>query len=109
MTPPRTGSMDYLVEHYPQIGDAFLNGVRAGVDEAGPLDARTRELVLLGSYTAARQPLAFKVHCRRALVAGATPAEARHAVLMTLGAAAGLEPVVDALVWIDEVQAERDD
>jgi alkylhydroperoxidase/carboxymuconolactone decarboxylase family protein YurZ len=84
----------------------MLDGLRAAVDRAGPLDARTRELVMLGGYTAARQPLAFKVHCRRALAAGATLEEARHAVLLTLGASAGLEPTVDALIWIDEVEAE---
>jgi alkylhydroperoxidase/carboxymuconolactone decarboxylase family protein YurZ len=98
--------MDPLVERYPEVGLAFRDGVRAAVDRAGPLDARTRELVLLGAFTAARQPLAFKVHCRRALDAGATAEEARHAVLVTLGAAAGLEPTVDALLWVDEVEAE---
>lgn len=102
----RSNSMDYLVERHPEVGGAFRDGVRAAVDNAGPLDARTRELVLLGAYTAARQPIAFKVHCRRALAAGASVEAARHAVLMTFGAAAGLEPVVDALIWIDEVEAE---
>jgi alkylhydroperoxidase/carboxymuconolactone decarboxylase family protein YurZ len=98
--------MDYLIEHYPSVGTSFLDGLRAAVDSAGPLEAKTRELVLLGAYTAARQPLAFKVHYRRALVAGATVEEAKHAVLMTLGAAATLEPTVDALIWIDEANAD---
>jgi alkylhydroperoxidase/carboxymuconolactone decarboxylase family protein YurZ len=102
----RPGSMVYLAEHHPRIAEAFLHGVREAVDTAGPLDAKTRELVLLGAYTAARHPHAFKVHCRRALENGASAAEVRHAVLMTFGAPVPLEPVVDALMWCDDVIAE---
>jgi alkylhydroperoxidase/carboxymuconolactone decarboxylase family protein YurZ len=99
--------MAYLADRHPRIAEAFLHGVREAVDNAGPLDAKTRELVLLGAYTAARHPHAFKVHCRRALANGASPDEVRHAVLLTFGAPVPLEPVVDALLWCDDVIAEE--
>jgi 4-carboxymuconolactone decarboxylase len=99
-------SLEYLVARHPDVGTAFRDGVRASVDAAGPLDPRVRELVMLGAYTAARQPRAFRLHCGRALAAGASADEARHAVLMTLGASATLEMVVDALRWVDDVASE---
>ena len=104
-------SMEYLVSRYPEVGVSFRDGVRKAVDGAGPLSAVERELVMVGAYTAARQPRAFKLHCRRALSAGAAAEQVRHAVLLTLGASATLEMVVDALRWTDEVLADegRDD
>jgi alkylhydroperoxidase/carboxymuconolactone decarboxylase family protein YurZ len=95
--------MEYLVDEYPEVGLALRDGVRKAVDQSGPLSAVERELVMLGAYTAARQPRAFKLHCSRALAAGAEPERVRHAVLLTLGASATLEMVVDALRWTDEV------
>jgi alkylhydroperoxidase/carboxymuconolactone decarboxylase family protein YurZ len=101
--------MEYLLEHHPDVGSAFRDGVRAAVEAAGPLAAAQRELIMLGAYTAAVQPRAFRVHCRRALAAGAEPAEIRQAILLTFGASATLEMVVDALTWVDEVLAEDGD
>jgi alkylhydroperoxidase/carboxymuconolactone decarboxylase family protein YurZ len=100
-------SMEYLLREHPGVATAFRDGVRAAVDAAGELAPRERELIMLGAYTAARQPRAFAVHCRRALQAGAERGQVHHAVLLTLGASATLEMVVDALQWADEVVAER--
>ena len=69
----------------------------------GPLDERTRELILLGAFTAARQEGGFKSHARRAIAAGATPAELRQAVAITMGNVTSIEVVADALLWVDEV------
>jgi alkylhydroperoxidase/carboxymuconolactone decarboxylase family protein YurZ len=100
-------SLEYLGDHFPLVGAAFRDKLRPAVDSAGPLTSRERELVMLAAYTAARQPRAFRLHCMRAFDAGATPAEANHAVLMTLGASATLEMVVDALRWIDVTHHAR--
>jgi alkylhydroperoxidase/carboxymuconolactone decarboxylase family protein YurZ len=99
--------MQYLVEHHPSVGTALRDHVRAAVEQAGPMTPKVRELVLLSSYTASRQPRGLGVHCGRALDAGADPREIRQAVLLTLGASATLEMVVDALRWVDEVCAAR--
>lgn len=69
----------------------------------GPLDERTRELILLGAFTAARQEGGFKSHTRRALAAGASPDEVRQAVAVTMGNVTSIEQVADALLWAEEV------
>jgi 4-carboxymuconolactone decarboxylase len=71
--------------------------------QSGPLDERTRELILLGAFTAARQEGGFKSHARRAIAAGATPDEVRQAVAITMGNVTSIEVVADALLWADEV------
>ena len=103
----RLGSVDELRKRFPDVADGFQAGLRKAVDAAGPLDTRTRELILLAGYITARQSEGFKVHAGRALAAGATPEEVRHATVLVLGATAALEPVVDALIWADEVIAAR--
>lgn len=101
-------SADYLAKRHPAVHASFFEGMRAAVDAAGPLDDRTRELIMLAGYVVAGQPRAFQVHLRRALAAGASPEAVRHAVLVTLGASATLEQVVDALRWIDRGLAEQE-
>ena len=69
------------------------------------MDERTRELILLGAFTVARQEGGFKSHCRRALAAGATGPEVLQAVALTMSNAASVEIVADALLWAEEVIA----
>ncbi|MCZ7624740.1 MAG: carboxymuconolactone decarboxylase family protein [Candidatus Methylomirabilis sp.] len=55
---------------------------------AGPLEAKTRELIQLGMAIGIRSEGAVHAHVRKALEAGASPEEIRHAVLLgipTLG------------------------
>jgi 4-carboxymuconolactone decarboxylase len=94
----------------PQTINRFFPGVleghralQAAAAEGGPLDERTRELILLGAFTVGRQEGGFKAHCRRALQAGATPDEVRQAVVITMSNVASIEVVADALLWVDEV------
>ncbi len=103
----RLGSVDEVRKRFPDVADGFQKGLRAAIDNAGPLDTRMRELILLAGYVTARQGEGFKTHAGRALAAGATPDEVRHATVLALGATAALEPVVDALIWADEVIAAR--
>lgn len=95
--------LQYLDQRHPSVAAAFRDDLRAAVDEAGPLSPPVRELVMLSGYTAARQPGGFAVHCQRALQVGVHPGEIRHAVLLTLGASATLEMVVETLRWVDEI------
>jgi alkylhydroperoxidase/carboxymuconolactone decarboxylase family protein YurZ len=103
----RLGSVDELRKRFPDVAEGFQAAMRKAVDGAGPLDTRTRELILLAGYITGRQSEGFKTHASRALAAGATPEEVRHACVLVLGATAALEPVVDALIWADEVIAAR--
>ncbi len=89
----------------PEVATAF-RGLRHAVDSAGPLDAKQRELCLLAGFAATRNEGGFRVHCIRAVQAGASPAEVDHVVLMMLGTSLGLAPVVDALRWAREELAD---
>jgi alkylhydroperoxidase/carboxymuconolactone decarboxylase family protein YurZ len=81
--------------------------MRAAINEAGPLEAKYRELINIAAFATARIEGGFKTHLGRALDAGATPEEARQATLLTFGSTLGISPVTDALRWIDEVLASR--
>lgn len=89
---------------YPGVYDSFM-AMRGVLGKAGPLDARTLELILLSGFTVARQESGFKVHCKRALELGASADDVKHAVVINLGATCAIEPVGEALVWIDEILA----
>ena len=85
MARKKTAPADYwqLKKRYP----AYLGAVEAlgaAVREAGPLDEKTTQLVQLGAAAAIRSEGAVHSHVRRALEAGATAGEIRHA-LNTLG------------------------
>lgn len=103
--PSKRTFRDRLWDTYPEVADAFAT-LRRVVREAGPIPAKDRELIMLGAFVAARMEGGFKVHTRIALAEGATPAEIYHTVLLTLGTAQGLSPVVEALGWAAEVCAE---
>ena len=102
---PKT-SVDRLRDVAPQIGDAFA-ALRRGIDEAGPLTPKYRELINLASFTTARNESGFRTHCGRALEAGATAEEIHQAVLLTFGSNMGIAAVVDALNWADDVISSR--
>lgn len=91
-----------LGKHFPGMVDGHRTLQQAAA-AGGSLDERTRELILLGAFTAARQEGGFKSHARRALAAGATADELRQAVAITMGNVTSIEVVADALLWIDEV------
>lgn len=93
-----------LGAHFPRMLEAH-RALQSAAAEGGPLDERTRELILVGAFTAARQEGGFKSHAKRALAAGATPDELRQAVAITMGNVTSIEAVADALLWIDSVTA----
>src|ERR1700674_4654134 len=82
-------------KHCPGMLEAH-RALQAAAAQGGPLDERTRELILLGAFTAARQEGGFKSHARRALAAGATPEEVSQAVAMTMGNVTSVEQVAAA-------------
>jgi alkylhydroperoxidase/carboxymuconolactone decarboxylase family protein YurZ len=90
-----------LQELYPElIGAAETLGKTA--QEAGPLGEKEMQLVQLGASVALRSEGAVRSHARRALQAGATAAEVRHAVII-LTSTIGFPTVAAALDWLEKV------
>ena len=83
------------------IADAHESLGKA-VAESGPLDAKTVALVRLGIATGSLREGAVHSHTRRALEAGASPAEIRHAVLLA-GTTLGFLGMMSALTWANDV------
>ena len=93
---------ELLKDHSPRVQEAFM-ALRVAVNEAGPLPAETRELVVAATFAVLGMRGGFMTHGGRALEAGASPEELKHAVLVTLGATSTLARAVEALGWLDEL------
>jgi alkylhydroperoxidase/carboxymuconolactone decarboxylase family protein YurZ len=88
-------------QDYPEIFKAYKQlGTAAGA--AGPLDAKTRELVRLAIVIGSRHEGAVHSHTRRALEAGCSPEEIRHAVLLSI-TSIGFPNAMAAMSWVDDV------
>jgi 4-carboxymuconolactone decarboxylase len=70
--------------------------------EAGPLDAKTRELVKLAVAIGAGREGAVHSHTRRALDLGCSSDEIRHAVLLST-TTLGFPGMMAALTWTEDV------
>ncbi|VVP67323.1 hypothetical protein PS918_00552 [Pseudomonas fluorescens] len=90
-----------LKQQYPAYLDA-VEALGAAVRHAGPLDERTVQLIQLGAAAAIHSEGAVHSHARRALEAGATPEQIRHA-LIALTSTIGFPTVVAAVSWVEDV------
>ncbi len=79
-----------------------LDRLGAAVDGAGPLDERTQRLVKLGLSIGAAAEGAARSNARKALAAGATPAEVRHVTLLAI-TTCGFPAAIAGAAWVDEV------
>lgn len=93
-----------FVDQFPEIGNSYRELGKA-VANAGPLDAKTRELVKVGIAIAAGQEGGTHSHARKALDAGATPEELRHAALQAL-TTIGFPNMMRGLGWVEDVIRE---
>ncbi len=97
-----------LPEHYVSIRKRYpnvcaaLEGLGAAVREAGPLDIKTGHLVQLAAAAGSRSEGSVHSHVRRAIEAGATPEEIRHAVIL-LTSTIGFPAVAATLSWVEDV------
>ena len=90
-----------LKKKYP----AYLEAVEAlgtAVRQAGPLDGNVTQLVQLGAAAAIRSEGAVHSHVRRALEAGASADEIRHAII-SITSTIGFPNVRAALSWADDL------
>jgi AhpD family alkylhydroperoxidase len=88
------------MEKYQPIWEVY-DRLGAAVHEQGPLDEKTRELVKLGIAVGARLEGAVHSHTRKAVAAGASPDEIRHAVLLAIPTI-GFPSMMAALRWIED-------
>ncbi len=90
-----------LAEQYPEFAQA-VEAMGSTAKELGPLDEKTAQLIQLSAAASIRSEGAVHSHTRRALAAGASPAEIHHALLL-LVSTIGFPPVMAALSWADDI------
>ena len=101
-----------LPDHYVRLRETYKEymDALAALGEAaarqGPLDAKTGHLVQLAAGVAIRSEGAVHSHARRALQAGVSAEEVKHAVIM-LTSTIGFPNVAAALSWVDDILEDR--
>ena len=101
--PPR--SYQQFVAKYPALGDAHEQ-IAKTVDDAGPLERKTCELIKVGICIGAGLESAMRSHVRRAIEHGATESEVEQAVLLAMNTV-GFPRTVAGWTWAHQ-QFERD-
>ena len=86
---------------HPQLLDA-VDALGVAVAKAGPLGEKEKHLVKLAAAAAIRSEGAVHSHARRAVEAGASAEEVRHAILL-LTSTIGFPTVMAATSWADDV------
>jgi 4-carboxymuconolactone decarboxylase len=104
---------DYLPTAYtafraahPEVAEA-LDGLGAATEHAGPLDERSVRLIKLGIALGTMSEGAVRSNVRKAIQAGATGEDVRHAALLTI-TTIGFPAAVAGLTWVDEVLGADD-
>lgn len=83
-----------ITEAYEQLGKACHWN--------GPLEPRMRELIKVGIAIGAGLETTTQSHVRRALEAGATPEEVRHAALLATNTI-GFPNMMRGMAWVNDV------
>jgi AhpD family alkylhydroperoxidase len=86
---------------YKKLAGALDNLGKAVRDE-GPLDEKTAQLIQLAAAASIRSEGAVHSHCRRALEAGASNEEIRHALIL-LTSTLGFPAMMAALSWVEDM------
>jgi alkylhydroperoxidase/carboxymuconolactone decarboxylase family protein YurZ len=89
-----------FTKRFPRIADAH-EAIARLVDEQGPLDRKTCELIKLGISIGAGLMTATQSHARRAKQEGARPAEIEQAILLTMNTC-GFPRTVAAWQWAQD-------
>jgi 4-carboxymuconolactone decarboxylase len=88
------GNHEEFIQALEKLGEAARR--------AGPLDEKTSQLVQLAAAAASRSEGAVHSHTRRAIKAGAQPAEVYHTILL-LTSTIGFPNTSAALSWVHDV------
>ena len=94
-----------FVEKFPGVAEAH-EAVACVVDELGPLDRKTCELIKIGIAAAAGLETATRSHARRAIEQGATTAEIEQTVLLLVNTC-GFPRAVAAWQWASQSNARK--
>ncbi len=90
-----------FTDEYPEIARAYEQ-LGAACHLAGPLPKKERALIKLAISIGAWLEGAVHSHVRKALEAGASPAEIRHTALLALPTI-GFPSTMAVLTWIDDI------
>lgn len=90
-----------FTNEHPEIATAYRT-LSDAVAEGGPLDAKCRALIKLGMSIGGGMEGASHSQTRKALEAGATPDEIRHAVLQAT-TTLGFPQMMTGLAWVEDV------
>ncbi|HOC43110.1 MAG TPA: carboxymuconolactone decarboxylase family protein [Thermoanaerobaculales bacterium] len=90
-----------LKARYPEVM-AALEALGAAARAQGPLDEPTSHLVRIAAAAAIGSEGAVHSHARRALAAGASAEQVRHAVLL-LATTIGFPRAAAAMSWVDDI------
>lgn len=99
-----------LPQHFKKLQKDYPDFMQAAADlgkavrEAGPLDEKTVNLIQMAAAATARLEGGVHSHARRALAAGATVEEVRHA-LIVLASTIGFPSVATAMSWVSDLDA----
>jgi 4-carboxymuconolactone decarboxylase len=104
MVKPPT-QFEQLTEQYPQLAEAYGEFGKA-VTGAGPLDEKTAHIVKLGISIGLRHEGAVHAHTRKALAAGWSPDELRHAAILA-ATTMGWPNMMAAFMWVEDELDQR--
>jgi 4-carboxymuconolactone decarboxylase len=96
------------IKHYQELSKRFpgvisaVENLGSAIREAGPIKERTAELIQLAGAAAAQSEGSVHSHTRRAIQAGASPEEIRHALLLLISTV-GFPKVSAALRWAQDI------
>jgi 4-carboxymuconolactone decarboxylase len=91
---------EQLTNRFPELATAYSEYGRAATT-AGPLDGRMAHLVKLGISIGMRHEGAVHAHTRKALAAGFSPDELRHAALLA-APTLGWPSMMAAYLWVED-------
>lgn len=101
-------SKEKLPKQYLQIRkrhEGFFHAVEnlgEVIKQEGPVDEKTALLIQLAAAVTVHSEGSVHSHVRRALEAGASPEEIRHAIIL-LASVVGFPTVAAALSWADDI------
>lgn len=104
MAEPTRQYKDFVAQ-FPAVGAAH-DALGTALTQAGPLDARAVHLVKLGISIGMQHEGAVHAHTRRALSAGCTADELRHAAILA-ATTLGWPSMVAAFMWVEDELAAQ--
>lgn len=90
-----------VMSKHPKLKKA-LEDLGQVLREEGPLDEKTAQLIQMAAAAGIRSEGSVHSHAKRALAAGATPEEVRHALFL-LVTTIGFPTVMAALSWVNDI------